>query len=244
MKKVFSIALAALLSAGMIIAQDRATKIIPIKNGNLSQIFHTISTLVSGTGVVASTDNEHVILTGPKEAVTGFEEVVKQLDVMKKDVETTIYMIVATPQPSNAAPLPRELDPVVAQLRGVFSYKGFKLLDTFVLRSRDGQGADTSGFVPSAEATGQNSVYQFRYQRIGVQAADGGGHLIRFDGLKFSLRVPVPTNKEGSQYMYVDSGINTDVDVPEGKKVVVGKTSAVAGVDSALILVISAKVVD
>jgi hypothetical protein len=39
-------------------------------------------------------------------------------------------------------------------------------------------------------------------------------------------------------------GINTDIDVPEGKKVVVGKTSAVEGPDSALILVISAKVVD
>lgn len=243
MKKVFSIALAALFSAGMIIAQDRATKIIPIKNGNLSQIFHTISTLVSGTGVVASTDNEHVILTGPKEAVTGFEEVVKQLDVIKKDVETTIYMIVAAPQSASAAALPRELDPVVAQLRTVFSYKGFKLLDTFVLRSRDGQGAETSGFVPSPEANSQKITYQLRYQRIGVQSADGGSHLIRFDSLRFSLRVPVPTTKDGN-FSFVDASINTDVDVPEGKKVVVGKTSAVEGPDSALFLVISAKVVD
>ena len=41
-----------------------------------------------------------------------------------------------------------------------------------------------------------------------------------------------------------DANISTDVDVPEGKKVVVGKTSALEGSDGALILVISAKVVD
>ena len=42
----------------------------------------------------------------------------------------------------------------------------------------------------------------------------------------------------------MDASIATDVDVPEGKKVVVGKTSALEGADGALILVISAKVVD
>jgi hypothetical protein len=58
------------------------------------------------------------------------------------------------------------------------------------------------------------------------------------------MRVPVPTSPGSTQYSYIDVGINTDIDVPEGKKVVVGKTSAVEGPDSALILVISAKVVD
>ena len=242
MKKLFSMLFAALLFAGMMVAQERTTKIITIKNGNLQQIFHTVVNLLAGTGVNASSDNEHIILTGPKDSVAGFEEIVKQLDVVKKDVETTVYMIVASAQSGNATPMPPELDSVVKQLKSIFSYKGFKLLDSFVLRSRDGQGADTSGFVPAQEGS-QKIIYQLRYQRMGVQATDGGGHLIRFDGLKFGLRVPTVVNKEGS-ISYVEAGINTDVDVPEGKKVVVGKTSAVEGPDSALILVISAKVVD
>src|SRR5260370_397896 len=248
MKKFFSIALAALLSAGLMIAQERVTKIISIKNGNLQKIFHTISTLLAGTGVLASSDNEHVILSGPKDAVASFEEIAKQLDVAKKNVETTVYMIVASAQSGNAAPLPPELDPVVKQLKSLFSYKGFKLLDSFVLRSRDGQAADTSGFV-SAQEGADKIVYNLRYQRMGEQPAEAG-HLIRFDGLKFGLRVPVSKVPAGfqsgvaPQISYVEAGISTDVDVPEGKKVVVGKTSAVEGPDSALILVISAKVVD
>ena len=240
MKKFFSIAIAALLSAGVIAAEERVTRIIAIKNANLVQIQHTLGPLLPGTGVVASSDNERLILSGPKEAVAALEEVIKQLDVVKKDVETTVYMIVAHSQTASAAPLPPELDPVVKQLRSVFSYKGFKLLDSFVLRSRDGQGADTSGFVPGSEGS-QKSIYQFKYQRMGVQSAEGS-HLIRFDNLRFGLRVPVLSEKR--EITYIEAGISTDVDVPEGKKVVVGKTSAVEGSDSALILVISAKVVD
>ena len=62
-----------------------------------------------------------------------------------------------------------------------------------------------------------------------------------FDHLSLSIRVPiaVPTGTTNE-----DARIATDVDVPEGKKVVIGKTSALEGADGALILVISAKVVD
>jgi hypothetical protein len=55
--------------------------------------------------------------------------------------------------------------------------------------------------------------------------------------MKLSMKIP-----DGNTYR--DAGISTNVDVPEGKKVVIGKTSGVLGPDSALILVISAKVVD
>src|SRR5262249_21913555 len=106
MKKFFSIMLAVLFSVGLIAAEERATRIIPIKNGNVNQIHNTLHILLGGTGVMASSDGEHIILSGPKDLVAGFEEIVKQLDVAKKDVETTVYMIVAYPQPGNAAPLP------------------------------------------------------------------------------------------------------------------------------------------
>lgn len=241
MKKLFSMAMMMLLCAGAVLAQDRVQRVVTIKNGNLTQILHTVSSLLGGTGVVVSSDNERLVLSGPKEAVAGFEELVKQLDVAKKNVETTVYMIVASQQAGTGPAMPAELDPVVKQLKALFTYKGFHLLDSFILRSRDGQDAETSGFVPSPE-TNQKLTYRFRYQRVGVQGPDAD-HLVRFDSLRFSLRVPVAAGKDGS-ISYMDAGISTDVDVPAGKKVVVGKTSAVEGPDSALILVISAKVVD
>jgi hypothetical protein len=249
MKKLYFLLLTAVLCAGSILAEDWVTKVITIKHGNMSQIFHTVSGLLQGSGVLASNDGEHLILSGNKDTVAGFEEMIKQLDVppaVKKNIETTVYMIVASSQAGSVTPMPAELDPVVRQLKGVFTYKGYRVLDSFVLRSRDGEAGDTSGFVPPLPETNvpasNKIIYQFRYHRVTADGGDGG-RVVRFDALKLAMKVPVVVDGKGA-INYLDLGIATDVDVPEGKKVVVGKTSAVEGSDGALILVISAKVVD
>jgi len=133
---------------------------------------------------------------------------------------------------------------VVKQLKGIFSYKSFGLLDSFVLRSRDAEKGDTSGFVPASGA--ERTRRQQDHLPVQVSAREFGwyrgqsGDSVR--PVEPGMRVPVASSN--GQFTYVEAGISTDVDVPEGKKVVVGKTSAVEGADSALILVISAKVVD
>jgi hypothetical protein len=253
MKKFFLTMLIALLCSGAIYAQPtpgeaRVQRVISIKNGNLPGILRTIQALLPNTSVlVTSSDSEHLILSGPKDSVTGFEEIIKQLDVVpvaKKNIETIVYMVVASPQAANGAVMPAELEPVVKQLKGVFSYKGFRLLDSFVLRSRDTEKGNTSGFVPPLEGNapaGSKIIYQFGYNRVSLDGTEAN-RVIRYDRLSLGMRVPVASGP--NQFTYVEAGISTDVDVPEGKKVVVGKTSAVEGADSALILVISAKVVD
>jgi len=62
---------------------------------------------------------------------------------------------------------------------------------------------------------------------------DPGGRLIRLDTLSLSLRVP------GG----MDAGINTEITIREGQKVVVGKSNMGAP-DQALILVVTAKVTE
>jgi len=244
MKKLSFAMLIAVLYAGAIPAQDRVQKVIAIKNGNLNGIWHTIKDLAPSNNLVISTDSEHIILSGSKEAVTSFAEIIKELDVppvVKKDVETTVYMIVASAQPGNATPMTPELDPVIKQLKTVFNYKGFRLLDSFVLRSRDGEKGSTNGFLEPPQASSGNKIsYGFRYNRVTIDGAENA-RLVRFDALSLSMKVPVGSTSPTS---FADTGISTDVDVPEGKKVVVGKTSGLEGSDSALILVISAKVVD
>ncbi|HEY6392464.1 MAG TPA: hypothetical protein VIX89_14365 [Bryobacteraceae bacterium] len=245
MKKFFLTMLIALLSSGAIYAQPASTearvqRVVPIKNGNMSGILRTIRELLAGTSVlVTSSDNEHLILSGQKGTVDGFEEIIKQLDVapvLKKNIETTVYMVVASPQASSGATVPAELDPVVKQLKGVFTYKSFRLLDSFVLRSRDTEKAVTNGFLSPLDTTlpaGAKISYQFQYGRVSLDGSETN-RVIRYDNMKLGIRLP------GAN----DIGISTDVDVPEGKKVVVGKTSSIEGAEGALILVISAKVVD
>jgi hypothetical protein len=246
MKKLFSTMLIALLCAGATLAQDRVQKVVAIKNGNRNGILHTLQDLAPTNGMVISTsDNDHIVLSGPKETVAGFEEIIKQLDVppvIKKDVETTVYMIVASMQAANSTPLTPDLDPAVKQLKGIFNYKSFRLLESFVLRSRDGEHGDTNGFLPPLEnlPPGSKISYQFQYNEVSLDGSDNA-RVAHFHHLRLAIRVPIAVSSGTTS---VDASIATDVDVPEGKKVVVGKTSALEGADGALILVISAKVVD
>lgn len=246
MTKIFSTMLIALLGVSALAAQDRVQKVVTIKNGNRNGILHTLQELSGSNGMVISTsDTDHLILSGPKDTVAGFEEIVKQLDVVpavKRDIETTVYMIVASTQAVNAPPLTPELDPVVKQLKGIFNYKGFKLLESFVLRSRDGESGQTNGFLPPLEnlPPGSKISYQFQYNEVSIDGGEGA-KVAHYHRLKLAMRVPIAIAAGTTS---VDASISTDVDVPEGKKVVVGKTSALEGSDGALILVISAKVVD
>jgi hypothetical protein len=246
MKRLFSTMLIAFLCAGALLAEPNVQKVVAIKNGNLKGIWNTLKELAPTNGmVISASDSDHLILSGPKDTVAGFEEIIKQLDVpavIKKDVETTVYMIIASTQSASTTPLTPELDPVLKQLKGIFNYKGFRLLESFVLRSRDGEHGDTNGFLPPLESLppGYKISYQFQYNEVSIDGSENA-RVAHFHHLKLAIRVPIAVRDQVSP---VDASIATDIDVPEGKKVVVGKTSALEGSDGALILVISAKVVD
>jgi hypothetical protein len=247
MKKLFSTMLISLLCAEALLAQPPVQKVVTIKNGNLNGILRTVKDLAPGNNLLISTDNEHIILSGPKDAVTGFEEVIKQLDVppvAQSNVEIDAYMVVASTRADSHNPIPAELEPVVAQLKGLLSYKSFRLLDSFVLRARSGERGENSGSVePSSPAPeGVKISYHFEFNKVRVDKGETA-RLVRFDNLRLDINAPVGINTKG-EVRWSGASIHTDVDVPEGKKVVIGKTSGIEGSDGALILVISAKVVD
>ena len=247
MKKLFSTMLIALVCAGALLAQDRLQKVVTVKNGNLIGIVRTIKELAPGSNLLISTDNEHIILSGAKEVVSSFEEIIKQLDVppvAQSNVEIDAYMVVASAHADSHNPIPAELEPVVAQLKGLLSYKSFRLLDSFVLRVRSGERGENSGSVePSSPAPeGVKITYHFEFSKVRVDKGDAA-RLVRLDNLRLDINAPVGVNTKGEVH-WSGASIHTDVDVPEGKKVVIGKTSGIEGSDSALILVISAKVVD
>ena len=243
MKKLFSTMLISLLCAEALLAQPPVQKVVTIKNGNLNGILRTVKDLAPGNNLLISTDNEHIILSGPKDAVTGFEEVIKQLDVppvAQSNVEIDAYMVVASTRADSHNPIPAELEPVVAQLKGLLSYKSFRLLDSFVLRARSGERGENSGSVePSSPAPeGVKISYHFEFNKVRVDKGETA-RLVRFDNLRLDINAPVGINTKG-EVRWSGASIHTDVDVPEGKKVVIGKTSGIEGSDGALILVISA----
>jgi hypothetical protein len=75
-----------------------------------------------------------------------------------------------------------------------------------------------------------------RINSIGVES---DGSTVRIEKLNFDDRIPVQSGT-GDQWTYQNLGIQTDLDIKEGQKVVVGRLGI--SHDQALFLVMMAKV--
>jgi hypothetical protein len=114
------------------------------------------------------------------------------------------------------------------QLRGVFAYKSYKLIEAVTLRGRNNGGSEVAGELPDY------SHYDFRYARARISAETP--HVVRLD----SLRLEITRNHVNRNDLI--ALVSTDLDIKDGQKTVVGK-SAVNGTD-AVFLVIVPKVVE
>jgi hypothetical protein len=153
-------------------------------------------------------------------------------------------MILAKPGKNGA--LPQALDAVQKNLESLFGFRGFYLLETAFIRGRDGNEVSTDGAVPNpGEADSPHINYSISLLPS-VSAADKG-NVIRLNRLRLQLRMPVVSGADPltrkKQFTFQGAGMNTQIDVREGQRVVVGKANVNAS-DGALVLVVAAKVVE
>ncbi len=201
--------------------------------------------LLNNFGAMQYSEPLHTITVGTRDntQMSETERLIQRYDVPPPpvpNIEVTIYLMSALSVPSSTV-IPQELDGVIKQLKGMFSYKGYQLIDTEVIRVRAGQGGDASAVVDNKGPTGSKTISQMKF-RSATPSTDEKGRTMRIDGLKVGLKIPILTNAKG-EYTYIDTGISTDVDIREGQKVVVGKVN-MDGADRASIVVLSAKVVE
>jgi len=169
----------------------------------------------------------YIALKGSKDAVAAAEEALHRMDVEKPpvDVELTGWLVMTPLRGTDGSELPTELTPVAKQLKTAFGYPDLRLLTSFVLRTRAGSGGDSGGLI-------DRDFYSFKTNRVDVDGDTAGSHKIRLITVRFTCH---------------KSNLETDVDLNEGQKVVIGKTSMLYGgpesTESApLILVLSARV--
>lgn len=191
------------------------------------------------------------------------EEVIKRYDVSgasarpgNRNIELIAYMLMAAPKGTAGDALPAELDPVAKQLKAVFGFNDLRLLDSLLLRTREGIPAEASGNagITNAAIPNATSTYQLRIAKSSVNSSERG-NTIRLDGFRFGIRVPYPIASfqagvgstgavpVSTQFQFTEVGFNTELDIREGQKVVVGKTK-VDNTGSAFILVLTAKALD
>lgn len=224
-------------------------KVIPVRNAQPRAVALSVRNVMGRQAEISESENA-IVVRAPQPVIDIVEAVVAQLDVasVRANVEITVQLLYGSAAADQGGPIPAELQPIVEQLQSLFSYKSYRLQDSLLLRGGDGRDIEASGLLPSGNTDlNQPTIYQLRFQPH--VTANGDAPRILLQNLRFSARVPIVTGTTrsesgtvNSQFQYIDSGINTDLELREGQRTVVGKSSV--GTEDAMILVVSAKVVE
>jgi hypothetical protein len=217
--------------------RDWVTKVFEIKNANDSQISSLRSSLAILPADMGYAGGRFLTVRAPKEIMPAIEDAIKRLDVLSvsKAAELTAFVLMASNDASPSSTIVPSLQPVVNQLKSVLAYKNFQLLDTLIARGTDGRIIDLRGaiMIPGAPTSTNYSLQG----SLHINASDEKSPILQISGLSFSMQVAESANVSGLTQFH-ELRVSTNVDVPAGKQIVVGKTTFN---DKAFILVLSAK---
>jgi len=209
--------------------ETRLFQIKYVDAGELSRVLSMFRGSISYSG-----GNLRVLsVRAPKDIMPAIEDAIKRLDVPvpRKDAELTAYVLLASDQAEAGNPVPAAVQPVITQLKSVFAYKAYQVVDTVITRATGTQTpVSLSGTLNLGPGTSNSNSGNYNFTtRFRFESPDGKAQILRLYDMKYSFQ---STN---NPYPVV---ISADVDIPQGQQVVVGK--ATLG-DRALILVMSSR---
>lgn len=168
------------------------------------------------------------------------------------NLDTQLYLLVATNQDVDDTKLPAALDGVVKQLRASLPFKHYRLAATLINRVKnDGRlNLKWIGGPMMASAAASNttpSFNEFRVNNVKLITGADGARIVKMEGFGFGARIPIQSgtaiasNGPAAPIInYEPTGLNTDISMKEGEPVIVG-TLNVGPSGDAIILVMSAR---
>jgi hypothetical protein len=231
-------------------AQVVVKKVFRVEHADVRRLSKLLQ--VFGVEIEADSELRMIAVRGPQESVAALEASLEHLDVPPKpatNIQLTVYLLNALLDEEAGGEIPTELEEVVSQIRSVFPYKGFRLWETLVLRTRDNQGGvrgpnTVSGVITDDGGKASDAFYKFSFNSLRLIPDEQNGEVVRINQL--SLMIGGVADESPDKKRAGETGhasIRTDIDVREGQKVVVGKANIGAS-NSALILVVTARVLD
>ncbi len=206
------------------------SKLIPVKNNLPNTTLQALC--IFHAEVVPQPALRIISVRAPQELMSAIEDAVKRLDVPQagpKSVELIVQILVASDQNETMLrTVPASLKAVVDQLKAILPYKQYYLLDTQIGTAVDSRNISLSGDVVGLRSK-PDEITQYRFDTtVRIGNGDTLASTVRLSGLNYRF----PT---------AQIGIATDLDIPIGKQVVVGKASSG---DRAFILVVSATIMN
>ena len=169
------------------------------------------------------------------------------------NLDTQLYMLIATNQDVDDTKLPAALESVVKQLRASLPFKNYRLAATLINRVKNGGHLNLKWIggplfaTASSASAGTPSFNEFTVNSV-ILVRDGSGReFIRMDKFRFGARVPIQTSQTvastGAGFPvinYEPTGLGTDISIREGEPAIVG-TLNVGPSGDAIILVMTAR---
>lgn len=169
------------------------------------------------------------------------------------NLDTQLYMLIATNQDVDDTKLPAALESVVKQLRASLPFKNYRLAATLINRVKnEGRlnlkwiGGPLFSTATTASA-GTPSFNEFSVNSVKLVRDGSGREYIRMDQFRFGARVPIQTSSTvastGAGFPvinYEPTGLGTDISIREGEPAIVG-TLNVGPSGDAIILVMTAR---
>lgn len=168
------------------------------------------------------------------------------------NLDTQLYLLIATNQEVDDSRLPSTLEPVIKQLRSSLPFKNYRLAATLINRVKnDGrlslQWAGGPLQVAGAASPQTPSFNEFKVNSVKLVTDSNGREVVRMEGFRFGARIPIQTGTTVASngptapiINYENTGLNTDISMREGEPVIVG-TLNVGPSGDAIILVMTAR---
>ena len=175
------------------------------------------------------------------------EELIQRFDVpemsvaQNHDFEVVAHILSASATAAAAATLPKDLEGVANQLKGTFGYTDIALVDSVIEHCREGRDAFTKGNVSGlSEGATQPSTYEMAHRLVRYEPGTKKGSITLY-GFQFKMRLAyLPAGQTTGTAQWQDVTFQTDLNIPEGQSVVVGK-SKIGTEDRSLVLVLQVR---
>ena len=171
------------------------------------------------------------------------------------NLDTQLYLILATNRDIEDARMPSTLEPVMKRLHDSLPFKHYTLAGTFLNRVRNMGHLDVSWvggplLVPASTATSNPSFSQFT-AGVRLSPDESGREIVRMNEFRFGARVPIVTSRAavsnastGETLLpvinYENIGLRTDISMREDMPIIAGTLNIGASGD-AIVVVIAAK---
>jgi hypothetical protein len=227
-------------------------KFLSVKHQQALMLLEPLKLLKSRWGQVLPTPALKTISVRDCAAnVAAIEAALAKLDVPEPapaSMEFQLHLLAASIKPVEGGAIPKQLEPVVTQLKNTLKYANYRYVYSAINRISNGGSVESSGVTgelfptpPSvSNVSSHPAFYQYSLSKVKFTQDAASKDSVHIDNFKFGVSVPIYTGGINSTIQYKDIGLVTPLSLREGEIAVVG-TANISGSDEAMIVVVSVK---